>query len=261
MARPLIGITASHHMAEGTYAVQMSGQRNIEAVAEVSGCLPVLIPGVPEASDIADLIATLDGIVLTGGRANVHPRHYGEELTEAHGTMDEGRDAVALELTRAALDVGTPIFGLCRGIQEMNVAMGGTLWPEIGDLPGKHRHRMPKDCKDPEIIFRLREHIRLIPGGEFARLLGTEDIVTNSLHGQAVKDPGKRVVVEGWAMDDTIEAISIAGARRFALGVQWHPEYEAASDPVSRRLFEAFGEAARARQIERLSGGRRYASG
>ena len=259
MARPLIGIAASHHMVEDTYAVQATGTRTIEAVAAVSGCLPMLLPGMPDTQDIADLLQTLDGIILTGGRANVHPKFYGEELTEAHGQMDEDRDAVVLPLIRAAIDAGTPVFGLCRGIQEMNVALGGTLWPEVGDLPGKHRHRMPKGCKDPEIIFRIREEVRLLPGGELNKILGKDHVRTNSLHGQAIRDPGKRVVVEGWAADDTIEAISVAGAPRFALGVQWHPEYDAHVDPVSRPLFEAFGDAARSRQMERLGAAPRYA--
>ena len=251
MTRPLIGIACSHHLAEETYEIQATGLRTISAVGEVADCLPLLLPGMPNAVETRDLAATLDGIVLTGGRANVHPRFYGEELTEAHGSMDEGRDEVMLPLVRAALDLGIPVLGLCKGIQEMNVALGGTLYPEVGDLPGRHRHRMPKGCTDPEIIFELREQVRLRPGGVLAKMLGTEHIVTNSLHGQAVKDPGERVVIEGWAADDTVEAISIAGARSFAIGVQWHAEYEPAKDPVSRVLFTELGNAARARQARR----------
>ena len=258
MTRPLIGIACSHHMAEDTYAVQMTGRRTIDAVGEVSDCLPMLIPGLPDAMDIPDLLATLDAVVLTGGRANVHPKFYGEELTEAHGAMDEDRDAVMLPLIRGALDQGVPILGLCRGIQEMNVALGGTLHPEVGDLPGKHRHRMPKGCKDHEIIFELREDVRLTPGGVLAGMLGTDRIMTNSLHGQAIKDLGERVVVEGLAADDTIEAISIAGAEAYAIGVQWHAEYEPATDPVSKVLFTELGHAARARQAAKT--GRRIAA-
>ncbi|MEM9140170.1 MAG: gamma-glutamyl-gamma-aminobutyrate hydrolase family protein [Pseudomonadota bacterium] len=248
MTRPLIGIACSHHMAEDTYEVQMTGRRTIDAVGEVSDCLPLLIPGLPDALDIPDLLATLDGIVLTGGRANVHPKYYGEDLTDAHGAMDEERDAVMLPLVRGAIDQGVPILGLCRGIQEMNVALGGTLYHEVGDLPGRHRHRMPKGCKDHEIIFELREHVRLNPDGVMTRMLGTDRIVTNSLHGQAVRDLGERVIIEGWAADETIEAISIEGAPSFAIGVQWHAEYEAHADPVSRVLFTELGDAARARQ-------------
>lgn len=251
MTRPLVGILAADHLAEDSYNVQMVGQRTIEAVADVSHCMPLLIPGLPESLDIGELIATLDGLVLPGARANVHPMHYGEELTEAHGVTDPGRDGLGLPLIRAMLEAGTPIFGLCRGIQEMNVALGGSLWPEVGDLPGRHRHRMPPGCKDPDIIFELREHVRLRPGGAVARIVGAENIITNSLHGQAIREPGERVIVEGWAADETIEAISIEGARSFTIGVQWHPEHDADTDPPSRALFRAFGDAARAHQARR----------
>jgi putative glutamine amidotransferase len=254
MARPVIGIQCNRHVAEGVIEAQMTGKRTIEAVGVVAGCTPLLIPGMPDAVDLADLLEVLDGVVLTGGRANVHPRHYGEELTDRHGQMDDGRDGLTLPMVRACVERGIPILGLCRGIQEMNVAFGGTLHPEIGELPGKHRHRMPKDCKDPEIIFALREHVRLTPGGVMATMLGTEEIVTNSLHGQAVLKTGDRVVVEGVAADDTIEAISIADAPSFAIGVQWHAEYNAAADPVSRVLFERLGEAARVRRNLRDAG-------
>lgn len=251
MNRPLVGIACSHTMIEDTYAVQMTGERTMHAVGVVSECIPLLIPGMPDAIRTEDVINALDGIVLTGGRANVHPQYYGEDLTEAHGSMDERRDAVMLPVIRAAVDHGVPILGLCRGIQEMNVALGGTLWPEVGDLPGRHRHRMIKGCKDPEVIFERREQVRLRQGGLLASLLGQEEIATNSLHGQAVRDPGERVIIEGWAADDTVEAISVDGATSFAVGVQWHAEFEADKDPVSRILFTEFGNAARERQMRR----------
>lgn len=260
MSRPVIGIAAGAYKVEDAYEVQMTGRRTIEAVRDVSDCLPLMIPGLPDAVDVGDLCATLDGIVLTGSRANVHPRYYGEELGEIHGQMDEGRDAVMLPLIRAALDLGIPILGLCKGIQEMNVALGGTLHPEVGALPRRHRHRMLKGCKDQEIIFERRERVRLKPGGLMAGLMGTEEIWTNSLHGQAVADPGGRVVPEGWADDGTIEAISIEGARAFAIGVQWHAEYDPHVDPVGGALFRAFGDDARAAQARRRGGASRMAA-
>lgn len=253
MTKPVVGILCSHHLAEETYEIQATGRRNVDAVARVSDCTPLLVPGMPNALSLPDLLASVDGIVLTGGRANVHPNHYGEDYTQAHGTMDEERDAVALGLVRGALERQIPLFGICRGIQEMNVALGGSLHPEIGDVPGRHRHRMPHGCTDPEVIFKLRERVSLLPGGTLARMLQADEILTNSLHGQAIWRPAERVVVEGWATDDTIEAISIEGAASFAIGVQWHPEYEAHADPVSRVLFERFGEAAKQRRAARLT--------
>ncbi|MEQ9331953.1 gamma-glutamyl-gamma-aminobutyrate hydrolase family protein [Thalassobaculum sp.] len=253
MSRPVIGILCNRYLSEQLRETQLTGRRNIDAVANAADCTPLLIPALPDACPVGDLLEALDGVVLTGGRANVHPRHYGEELTDRHGEMDDERDGVALPLVRACIDGGVPIFGICRGIQEMNVALGGTLHPEIGELPGRHRHRMPKGCRDPQIIFELRERISLLPGGVLAGMLGTESIVTNSLHGQAVMEPGPRVVVEGRAADETIEAISVAGAKTFAVGVQWHAEYDAATDPVNRVLYARFGDAARAYRKRRRS--------
>ena len=243
--RPVIGVSGSHLLAEGAYPVQAAGMRNLQAVAEVSGALPIIVPGIPDAAETAELLEVCDGFLLTGGRANVHPSRYGEEETEKHGTFDHGRDGVVLPLIAAAVEAGLPVFGVCRGIQEMNVAFGGTLHPEVRELPGRMNHRMPPGETDPEVIFRKRHAVRLTPGGAFHRLLGAEEIVTNSLHGQAIVRPGRRVCVEGVCEDETIEAISIEGAARFALGVQWHAEYDADGDPVSRALFEAFGAAAR----------------
>jgi len=143
---------------------------------------------------------------------------------------------------------GVPLFGICRGLQEMNVAFGGSLHPEIRELPGRMNHRMPRlengeIHPDPLVIFADRHEVSLVAGGAFAKILGCETIRVNSLHGQGILEPGKRVVVEGVAEDGTIEAIRIADAAVFALGVQWHAEYDPQKNPVNRKLFEAFGKA------------------
>lgn len=250
--RPVVGVTGSHLLAEGTYPVQAAGMRNLEAVAEVADALPVIVPGMPTAGELAELLELCDGFLLTGGRANVHPSHYGHEETPAYGTFDPGRDSLVLGLVRAAVEAGAPVFGVCRGVQEMNVAFGGTLHPEVRDLPGKMNHRMPKGETDPEVIFRRRHKVTFIEGGAFHRILGVTEAMTNSLHGQAIIDPGQGVVIEGRAEDDVVEAVSVEGARRFALGVQWHAEYDAATDEVSAALFRAFGEDCRRRMSERF---------
>jgi len=243
--RPLIGVTSFLHVIEDTFKAQICGNRTPEAVAEISGGLPLILPGLPSTSDTGDLLELLDGLVLTGARPNVHPSFYGHDETEGHGPFDLGRDSVVLPLVRAMVEAGKPVFGICRGIQEMNVAFGGNLHPEVGDLPGRMRHRMPKGEKDLEVIFQKRHKVTFREGGPFHRLLGTTEAMTNSLHGQAVWDPGERVLIEGRADDETVEAISIDGAAAFALGVQWHAEFDAAADPVSRALLTAFGEDAR----------------
>ncbi|MEO0620783.1 MAG: gamma-glutamyl-gamma-aminobutyrate hydrolase family protein [Pseudomonadota bacterium] len=249
--RPLIAVTAFLHKIDEQFQADICGLRTPEAVSEVAGCAPLVLPGRPDALETGHLLDVFDGLVLTGGRPNVHPRHYGEEDDGRYGDFDEGRTAITLPLIRAMIDAGKPVFGLCLGIQEMNVAFGGGLHPEIRDEPGRMNHRMPKGEKDQEIVFRKRHTVRFREGGAFHDLLGVTETVTNSLHGQAIWRPGNRVVVEGWAEDETVEAISIEGAARFALGVQWHAEYDAGNDPISRHLFEAFGDAARAAQAGR----------
>ncbi|MEX0286838.1 MAG: gamma-glutamyl-gamma-aminobutyrate hydrolase family protein [Paracoccaceae bacterium] len=245
MTRPVVGILGNAHMINDTYKVQASGAMNMEAVAQVSDCLPLVVPSDPDYVTVAELMEACDGFVLTGARPNVHPEEYGEAETEAHGAFDRERDAVALELVRACVERGQPFLGICRGFQEVNVAMGGSLYPEIRDLPGRDNHRMPPDGTLEE-KFALRHKVTVSEGGPFHRVFGATEVMTNTLHGQGIKVPGDRVVIDGTAPDGTPEAIYIDGAPGFALSVQWHPEYKAAQDPVSRPLFEAFGDAVRA---------------
>ena len=243
MKRPIIGIIGNQYVIEERYPVHAVGRMNLDAVAHVAGGMPYVIPADPELVSVEELMQVCDGFVLTGGRANVHPGHYGEAPSAAHGAFDEARDAITLPLVRACVEAGQPILGLCRGFQEINVAMGGTLDPEIRDLPGRNNHRMPPDGTLEE-QFALRHLVELKEGGIFHRLMGARKVMTNTLHGQGVRIPGPRIAVEGRAEDGTIEAIEVSGAAGFALAVQWHPEWNAAADPVSRPLFEAFGAAA-----------------
>ncbi|WP_227287237.1 MULTISPECIES: gamma-glutamyl-gamma-aminobutyrate hydrolase family protein [Paracoccaceae] len=244
MARPVIGIIGNHHLVNDQYPTHAGGTMNSEAVAEVSGGMPMLIPADPRFVSTGELLETCAGFLFTGGRPNVHPEEYGEAETEAHGAFDRARDAVALPLIRACVERGQPFLGVCRGFQEVNVAMGGTLYPEIRDLPGRMNHRMPPDGTLEE-KFALRHTVTFSEGGPFHRLMGAREVMTNTLHGQGIKQAGARVVIDGHAADGTPEAIYIADAPGFTLSVQWHPEYRAAEDPVSRPLFAAFGAAAR----------------
>ena len=247
MRRKTVGIIGTHEVNAAGVASQRAAESYPLAVARMTGAVPLIIPSIPEAQDIGHLVEILDGVVLTGARPNVHPEEYGHDETEGHGPFDRNRDAVALPLVRAAVQAGLPVFGICRGLQEMNVAFGGTLHPEVGNLPGRLVHRMPKGETDRTVIFAPRQRVRLIPGGAFARILGTEEIVVNSLHGQAIDEAGRRIVIEGLAEDGTPEALSVAGAPGFALGVQWHAEWEPWDDPVNGALWRAFAEAVRRR--------------
>ena len=248
MRRPIVGIIANSHRIENRFPVQAVGERNLWAVAEVSGALPLMFPSIPEIADVGALLDVVDGVVLTGARANVHPTRFNVDPCEKHEPYDVHRDHVALGVAEACVARGVPLFGICRGLQEMNVAFGGSLHPEIRELPGRMNHRMPRlengeIHPDPKVIFADRHEVRLTPGGAFAKILGCETIRVNSLHGQGILEPGGRVVIEGIAEDGTIEAIRIADARSFALGVQWHAEYDPQKNPINRALFEAFGQA------------------
>jgi putative glutamine amidotransferase len=248
MVRPVVGVIANAQFVENRFTLQAVGERSLRAVADVAGALPLMFAGAPEITDIGALLEVVDGVLLTGARANVHPTRFGVEPHPGHEPYDEARDAVALSLIEACVARGVPIFGVCRGFQEMNVAFGGSLHHEIRELPGRMNHRMPRletgeIHPDPAVIFADRHDVKLVPGGAFAQILGCETIRVNSLHGQGILEPGERVVVEGVAEDGTIEAIRIADAAGFALGVQWHAEYDPQRNPVNRALFQAFGEA------------------
>lgn len=250
MKRPVVGVIGNMHLIEKRFAVQAVGERNLHAVAEVAGALPLMFAGVPEITDVDALLEVVDGILLTGARANVHPARFHTEPDPRHEPYDSNRDDVALTLVEICVARGIPLFGICRGFQEMNVAFGGSLHPEIRELPGRINHRMPRlengeIHPDPAVVFADRHEVHLTPGGVFARLCGCESIRVNSLHGQGILDIGERIVVEGVADDGTIEAIRIADAPGFALGVQWHAEYDPQCNPINRALFEAFGEALR----------------
>ena len=245
MTRPIVGIIGNSYLLNDNYPTHTGGTMNTAAVSDVSGCLPLIVPSDPRYVSVDELLETCDGFLLTGGRPNVHPEEYGEHATAAHGDFDRCHVAITLLLVRACVERGQPFFGICLGFQEVNVAMGGTLYPEIRDLPGRMNHRMPPNGTLEE-KFAIRHAVHFDEGGKFHKVLGATDVMTNTLHGQGIKTPGTRVVVEGHADDGTPEAVYIQDAPGFTLSVQWHPEWNACNDPVSRPLFKAFGDAVRA---------------
>lgn len=244
MPVPVVGIISNRHAITEDYIVHGAGLINTQAVADVTGAVPLIVPADPKAATQENLMEACSGFIFTGGRPNVHPEEYGEEATEAHGDFDRDRDNLVLPLIRALVERGQPFFGICRGFQEVNVALGGSLYPEIRDLPGRDNHRMPPDGTLEE-KFALRHEVTFDEGGPFHRVLGARKVMTNTLHGQGIKTAGDRIVVDGVAPDGTPEAIFVDGAPGFTLSVQWHPEWNAAADPVSKPLFEAFGAACR----------------
>lgn len=244
MKRPVVGIIGNQYLLNDQYPAHAGGKMNSEAVAAVSGCMPLLIPADPRFVSVPELLSVCDGFLLTGGRPNVHPNEYGEDPTEAHGEFDRARDSIVLPLVRACVESGQPFLAICRGFQEVNVAMGGSLYPEIRDLPGRMNHRMPPDGTLEE-KFELRHEVSFATGGVFHGLMGADKVMTNTLHGQGIKQPGKCVEIDGHAPDGTPEATYIKDAPGYTLAVQWHPEWNAEHDPVSRPLFTSFGDAVR----------------
>lgn len=259
---PLIGLPACSKTIEGM-PFQGGGEKYLAAVAEGSGGVPVLLPSLGKdwlgEHEMPDIVDRLDGLLVTGSPSNVEPHHYGGSPS-AEGTLhDPARDALTLPLIRAALAGGLPLLAICRGVQELNVALGGTLHQRLQDLPGRMDHR--SNPEDPiEGRYGPAHPVALVPGSQIADLAGNEaEIVVNSLHAQGIDRLALGLTVEATATDGTIEAVRVTGASAFALGIQWHPEWRFEESHIGRSLFASFGNAARERLAVRLgrSGGAR----
>ncbi len=245
--KPLIGIPTSTQSHEEYRTPQhTAGEKYIRAVAGCAKAVPVLIPALGDDHDWASLLASLDGVMLTGGRANIEPHHYGGPPFPDDEVRDPRRDATVLPLIRACIDEGVPVFGVCRGIQEINVALGGSLHYRVHLLPDKMDHRIRRDGSVEE-RFGPRHAVAMRRGGWLARLAGAEQAVVNSAHGQAIDRLGAGLEVEALAPDGIVEAVRATHAKTFTVGVQWHAEWGIESHALSRALFEAFGDAARRR--------------
>jgi len=248
--RPLIGISCCTKLF-GTFAMpnHAASDTYVRAVDEVVGGVPVLLPANGHAADVETLLARLDGIILTGSRSNVQPSCYGGP-PHAEGTPEDVmRDAVTLPLIRAAVEAGVPVLAICRGLQEMNVALGGSLHQRLQELPGRIDHSTPMQ---PSARIRTgKAHtVSVTPGGWLHRLVGAGQFAVNSLHNQGIDRLAPGLVVEATAPDGTIEAVRALATPSgrpagYAIGVQWHPEYAFQTDAVSRRLFESFAAAVR----------------
>ena len=223
----------------------------LRALVEGAGVLPLILPSL-EGIDFDALLDRVDGVLFPGSRSNVEPARYGEAATGKTLPHDPARDAVTLPLIGAALARGVPLFAVCRGMQELNVAAGGSLLAEVQEVPGRIDHRAPVS-DDQKVRFSIRQDVDVQPGGILEKILGVGTLRVNSLHRQAVGRLGDNLKVEALAPDGTVEAVSVRNAKSFALGVQWHPEYWVTSDAPSRALFAAFGDAVRARMAARAA--------
>lgn len=247
--QPLIAVSTDVRQFEN-YTWHAAPQQYLEAAVAGAGVFPVLVPSFGERLDLDELLDSVDGVMVTGSKSNVHPSLYGGEATEANGPYDPARDATTLPLIRRAIERGVPLLAICRGIQELNVALGGTLATEIQEREGSLDHRAPVSDNQDE-RFAIRQEISIKPGSCLAGVFGAGSIAVNSVHRQAVDRLGARLQVEAVAEDGTVEAVSVRDAESFAVGVQWHPEYWHKSDSASARIFEAFGDAVRAHAAAR----------
>jgi putative glutamine amidotransferase len=247
--KPIIAVSADVRDIAG-YRWHAAPETYLKAIVVGLDGLPLIVPSLPGMVDFPTLLDRVDGVLMTGSRSNVHPSRYGETPSEKTEPYDPDRDAVTLPLIEATLKAGVPLFAICRGMQELNVARGGTLLAEVQEHEGRHDHRAPPG-EDQDVRFSIRQDVAVEAGSVLAGILGDGPVRVNSLHRQAVGKLGDKLVVEARAPDGTIEAIRVTGVPGFAIGVQWHPEYWVASDKPSARLFAAFGDAVRTRMADR----------
>jgi putative glutamine amidotransferase len=241
--KPLVWLPACHRHLDlsdpGGYTVL--ADRYAAAVTAL-GLQPVLFP-MAEAADVPKLLPLVDGVLLTGSPSNVDAAHFGATAL-ASDLLDPRRDALTMRLVREALAQGVPLFGVCRGLQEINVALGGSLYQTLHDQPGLMDHREPED-EDLAVQFAERHEVLLEPGSAFADWAGGTRAFVNSLHGQGIKRLGEGLVAEAFAPDGLVEGVRVQGAPAFAFGVQWHPEWRHAQHPFYERTLQAFAEACR----------------
>jgi putative glutamine amidotransferase len=230
----------------GEHPFHSVGQKYILAVAQAAEATPLLIPAISEHLNMDDLLASADGILFTGSPANVHPSHFGQAVHNAELPLDTARDALTLKLMRAAIHAGVPVLAICRGFQELNVVFGGSLHQAVQEQAGKSDHREPKDLP-LDSQYAVSHSVKLVKNGQLAQIVGAENIMVNSLHGQGIDRLGAGLTIEAQSPDGLIEAISVENAKAFALGVQWHPEWKVMENPEYLAIFSAFGDACRAR--------------
>lgn len=249
----MVWLPADHRLL-GDHGHQMPflllGDKYARAVKVGAQAQPVMFP-LADADQIGELLSLVDGVMLTGSPSNVHPSHFDEDVADPSLPLDPVRDALTLALVKACVHEGIPLLGICRGFQEINVALGGTLHQRVHEVPGRSDHREPKGAPFEE-QYAPRHAIRLAPGSVFEEWAGGPEVMVNSLHGQGIARlaPGLRAL--GEAPDGQIEAVAIEGARSFAYAVQFHPEWRCWENPFYSAIFDAFGKACRQRRSLRL---------
>ena len=244
MHLPIVIVPACYSQ-RGVLPSHTAQAKYLDAVLDGARCMPLVLPALGERGDLEAVLALADGILLTGSASNVHAGLYGQEVRDPALAQDRARDATTLPLIRAALERGIPLLAVCRGLQEMNVALGGTLHQAVHAVPGMQEHREDKS-QALELQYGPAHPVMLVPGGRLAGMLdGAAELTVNSLHGQGIHRLAPGLTVEARAPDGLVEAFTVAGAAGFTLAVQWHPEWRFTENPAAMKLWRAFGAACR----------------
>jgi putative glutamine amidotransferase len=228
----------------GKHPFHMAGEKYLRAVRESTGAVTVLIPSLPEPMAADEILGTVDGLLFPGSPSNVSPRYYGGESPRDGVLQDPHRDSTTLPLLKEAIVRGVPTLCLCRGFQELNVALGGTLHQHVQEVPGRFDHREDHDA-DLETQYGPIHEVRVSEDGLLSKIVRQTTFKVNSLHSQGIDRLAPPLHADAVAPDGTIEAVSMPEAKGFLLGVQWHPEWRWSENPVSREIFGAFAEAMR----------------
>jgi len=244
-SKPVVLVPSCNRMI-GQHPFHIAGRKYIEAV-RLAGGLPLIVP-VAHVDELDELLDLAHGVLLTGSPSNVHPRHFGEDVHDPSLPLDTERDDWTLPMIRRIVERGIPLFAICRGFQETNVALGGSLHQAVHEVDGQHDHRGAGGRADAsaEEVYDFAHPVDVQPGGVLASILPELRVKVNSVHGQGVNRLAAGLRIEAKAPDGLVEAFSVENAAGFNLCVQWHPEWKAASNPVSVRLLRAFGDACRA---------------
>jgi len=245
--RPIVGIPADvKHI--GDHPFHVTGAKYIDAIVNVAQCTPIILPAIGSRQDVSSILNLIDGLFLTGAVSNVNPTRYGKTKIRDDMLLDTARDETTFPLIETILNAGKPLLGVCRGFQELNVAMGGTLHQAVHEQPTMMDHREKQGNLD--IQYGPAHPVQLTKHGLLHQLFAQLDEITvNSIHGQGIDQLGKNLSIEAKAPDGLIEAVSVSNAKSFALAVQWHPEWKAAENNQSIALFSAFGQACRKSSI------------
>ena len=252
---PLVGLPSDRKQI-GLHPFQVVGEKYLRAVVDGAGCLPLVIPSLSPPLDLRELLGRLDGLLLTGATSNIEPHHYSDEPSYEGNHHDPARDATTLGIVPLAIELGVPVLAICRGFQEVVVALGGTLHQKVQDVPGFDDHRENTD--DPlDVQYAPAHAVNLAPGGLLAGIAGATEARVNSLHGQGLRTLGRGLVVEANARDGLVEAVRLDDRERsedpgpFLLAVQWHPEWKVSDNPFYLGIFQAFAAACRERASQR----------